>query len=835
MNSSQFSSFMLQFLTEKDLNAYIENTRDLSSLEFALQLKLEYISNNKQGRISFSMIRILNEAKESNIETVCRTLKYALRVQINDSQSKQLLSEMSTKLYSNTKYVTIEKLRFLNVVLKFCLEKQESALALDVLNETFIVRLLNEESKVVNDYVTVQILPFLFKIYPENSINKIVWELIYAKKMSSMLCGIIDHLLPETDKAWSIVHSEKFWEFVHYCLDCKEFCHEKEGVFLLKRAISSIECRDKFSVNSAIAAWNRNNKARVLESIKAYFTLRDVCREKQLHLIEPAYPLLKIIEVLDTSWVLGLYRTLLSHPHNAVALQAVRNILTSNWASQVIVFKDIVGALLTALNRNQYMVTIYCHMDYFLNAIGTENYLLLLRESFKITWIPIACYQFYRYMLIREAPVKISLDIFENIVRTMKKVPHKYVRDGCLAVAVEFAHLNYFSASQIQFDNCLHVAHILHKEVPKSSYVKHVSSFPKNVKELVVMMFDSYQHPNTRYAEINVKYIDVIVESLEELTKTKKLEEKWLEENILRPHLNRVLDTETLDKLVAILCTYNKFELVFPYLETRIKTSTAIECNVSEILEATFALIEQRPDFSYISEFIISFIQQCVCVLIDESGEFPKMQKLFAFEALITAVVNKQFVYAELKSQIAGVVDFWIPKMRKPYSWRIDDDLYFLACNLYCLYKSRECERFDELTAVEMCILFGHIFNAKNDSVISKLYALLPVVAAKIANSSASIVEHTLDLFCNNLCDLQKTKAFTKSLAYLCAGILSVTFAVDYCKLLEKILLVCKSDEAFYVVARELFNAKCAVPCVTQLLLHGDVLVKEQRLVIFSI
>lgn len=786
----QFPSSLLQVIKEDELDNYISNTTDIHSLGLPLQLKLELISKHNSGRADFDIINILNQVNNDNIDVVCKVLECALKIQAEGSQLKLLLDRIND-MVNLRGFIDLKVLKLLKVALVFCLDKHKDI----QITEKVICILLEEESKVITDYLTVNILPLLFDVVTEWDVKEVVLNYIYKKRKLVMLCGLIDNFMTEVDQ-------ERFWELILNSLTC----NKKEAIFLLKHATTIIESRDVFYVPTATVHWSCNNKATMLDCMKAYLTLLDICREKQLHLIEPAYPLLPKIENLHISWVLSLYQILLAHPHNTVSLQAIRNVLISSWHRQATVFKDIAPDLLSALNKNKFIANVYCHMD-----LSTENYLTLLRESLKITWIPVACYQFYKHVLTRDKHIGIPVDLFEGVVKVMKKVPHKYVRDGCLLVAVEFTKSNYFCVDDAQFETCLHVAHILQREGLKSSYTTDMLIFLNEIKNMMELWCKKSSN------NLNYKYIDVFVS----IKKKMIIDEMWDKRYIFDAMAHQSLPVEILDKLCTILCAHNNLELVFSYLTTRVKSSDAkIGCNISEILTEAFEFIKGNPDSSNIYDPIIFFLEECVYVLVGQS-EGSKIHAVFAFEALI-ASINDDTVYSKLNNDVIRVIEFWTPKMKNQNVSVFDNELYLLGSTLYCKHKIHDCNYLDEASSMQMCNFFKHILKSNDSAIITNLYQLLPIITPKMTDS---IKEHILGIFCTHLCDQHKTKSFAKSLEIICRNILTLSST----ELLESILNLCASDEAAYIVTRELYRAEYVITCAARFLLHGDALIKEQR------
>lgn len=433
-----------KFLTEEKLNNLIEDCEDLRLLLELLEVKLCYIDKKQQHAMFFPIKRFLHSTN-MNVNIMHQVIEKALLVQKDNSQFLQF-SEFIDSYIDGSDMETSNLnvcLDLITVILKVCEQHNKT---IDLKNfDSLLSKICRSENK-LSYYFCVSILPrYLKHSNCDTEIIKGCLNLIVEERKLELLCFLSDFVLcSKYNKELLIVlDNNEFWSFIQDTLtNTSESFMQKQAAFLLQRLISFIlendvslhklpEIAKLPSVNfvDANAAW------------KNYFLILDISKEKQLHLIQPSLPLLNSIFCLHYSWIVCIFKVLFSHSQSQVVLATVNTIFKSTWLSQISNFKAIAPDLLSALNKIEYFsfsAETYSILLRFINSSNSDVFNALLEETCKVRWNPVILWVFLKAICKKNQKISVCTNVMENIFHCLHKLPHKYIREGCIKLFIRF-------------------------------------------------------------------------------------------------------------------------------------------------------------------------------------------------------------------------------------------------------------------------------------------------------------------------------------------------------------------------------------------------------------
>lgn len=795
------------YISEEELNTYINNWKDLKNLHTALEIKLRLISEAQHCGMILNISDVLKEFDQKvNNDMIYSTLHTALLIQNNNIQFQCFLEFIYERI-QNEKTTTINTLKLLQIALaqsEFCKEYHNfDEFALKTNLNVFLYKLLISNTT-TSKFAIIYILPKYVKQCSEiTPLFEMLWKYACNAKSLNVICSIPEYYLEE-DCYYNLLRNDQFWLLIQDCLCSKLSQSQKQALFLIKRALSTLKSKTNFETSSKIIMWDKNTKETVFEAWKCLFVLLEVSREKQLHLIEPAYQLLSNIKVLHSSWIICIYHILLGHSHNAVVSHVIIDTLQSDWYGEVDTYKTLLQALLQALNKTEIVLNenLWTEFTTFCIKLNQEKYTLLLEKSLAINWIPSVCYQFYS-SAFEKVDVKLSIQLTERIMNTINKLPHVFIRDECSKLVVNFINQNI----DLNFEEYMKSGLILFKG-ERSKYFQNSDK----LNEFLPIIEDKIQRCQTHH-EIpieNLKFILKIVEFC--------AEDGWIQKHIVTPFRYKKFNTEISDALCADLFVRNYKAEVLEYIIERLPL---IKESDRTTLKEVANLISNHKNFK--------LFKLCCNILINKNCN---LQAELAFKIIEGYKINTDNEEFEL---ITNILSFW--KQNMLLNNQISPQILISILKLDSVYNSSQ-------NLKDLLDHFENILEEQDSIVIPEIFHQFKNIIENFDNTDLifSFMHNSLI----KLKDLRRTDIFKSSIKNLIESLLLnskvikgdedviiqthnlLQVLIDYAKLYQ--------DIAYYLSVNILnlskINSNASenfTEIIAELMLFGDVPKKDQR------
>ncbi|KAF2900397.1 hypothetical protein ILUMI_05791 [Ignelater luminosus] len=844
-NHDGMAQFLNLYITEDSLNTYIKEIKDLSVLTAVLEVKSRLISQEKHALISFPIETILNEVSSLRIDEVCLVLRLALVIQSNNLQYEILLDYINKNCIDINDSSSLEcVLKLFQVAINLCdLKSRRKVFDKFAATNQFqkvICSLLTVESRNIINFITVHILPFYLKgnCFGSSYILNFIWENTQKSKDLSMLCSLSQFFLPWNTSSSCIlclVNLDEFWFLLQDCLTNSNSIIQKQALYLLNQALYAVKDEEDFTTETKIIAWNRKCKVKTQIAMQNLCILFDISREKQLHLIEPSYQLLPTTKILHSSWLMCIYKILLAHSHNAVSSFAICDIFKSNQFEDVNTFKMIIQYLLPVLNKVEFTdrKEIWNGFYQFNERLNSEQITLLLEQSIKVTWIPSICYQFYSNLLHCISKRNYQSDnlfsIIENITTGFEKLPHKFIRRGCIDLIVEFVE-RQLSCNKFDFNNYKIINQILKRCNRNNLHIllqNKISEYDLSSEKLLEKLCNS-KNACTEEIEIVFEIIKLVPN---------------LHEAMFKLFIERKFNLKIADRVCMILYEHKQYRKpLFPYIIKRLNNLCTDDDGIIIDLFKLFILTnDDETEMKSLSE-------NCMKILfVDRSNSF---EVHIAFEIVNTLLEQNKCSNIVL-DKIDDILSLWKEKFLKGIknsSANICVLFLYLYCNKEFFKSSFSAAEQQKLITSEKVLdiitLFEKIMDTESNIVVPIIFDNL-----KYLFNLCDDVEDVLnfvDICVNKLLEIRRTDQFKNAIENFIQSMFSNSkvsdnneAVINKCTIIAwHILEFAKtSDDAAYSLAKHLrclfdINPRVIikfVPIIVELLLFGDILKKDQR------
>ncbi|KAK5650696.1 hypothetical protein RI129_001725 [Pyrocoelia pectoralis] len=791
------SVFLSSYITEDELNKEIKVTDELTLLRILLEIKLNLIQLQRHSSFSYHLDVLLSKFPKRSNE-VCSIIELALQIQSDVSQYLSLLNYIACHLSSAESYDIIPHLKLLNVALSQSVhERERSVLLLFIESYNFdyvIDGLLDIDDKTAIHYLTVNILPKYFSLNTNctNKTRNFIWKRSLQSQTLDIICAIPNFFLD-----YSSLGSNSFWNVLQNCLGSSNHIVQKQALFLLKETLN---CVEKFPTTIAIVSCKNDSQYDTDSAWCNLFILYEVAREKQLHLIEPAYKLLPTIKILHSSWLISIYKIFLNHSHNAVRSYIIIDLLNSDWFNDLETFEQMVSPLLFSINKIEFTTNekIWESFENFINGIDESKLKIVVAESAKIRWVPPICYLFYSNIL--SSNISLSTPLIEEVISNIKNLPHRTIRNECLELVGNFVAL---TCKELDFDNFIHLNWLLYRDLKllKSTGLEVYRANIENV-------FNLWQqdHVDLRYVPLILKIVRTLgnehIENLLSLFKLGKL----------HPQIADQLCT---------WCSVKELNTVV-YIKDRLS-------NITETNSLDLKYISSLLEFDHLNYLIDS----CNDILLNHLSNQSQIE--IAFEIANT--------WAERGGNVElfdEVLDKWSEKFLNKLT-----TTGRVCCNFIRLYGRRRLATAINLdTLLKTIELFEQMMDTQDSSVVSEIFHQLDRLLG-----FSEIVEpllRFLDFCVQKLKELKGSDLFKVSVCNIVTSIIlngtvshgNVSILEKSCGILWSLLELANScEDIAYSLSENLYKLSVIspnvtpyfIPLIVELLLFGEILQKDHR------
>lgn len=710
--------YLLNKCSSEDLNRLIEECDDLLTLSEILDLKLNYVQKKQQHPICLPIRSLLKCIGDKDINIVCLVLEKALLVQPDDTQLLELANFISS--YIDQPILQIENLY---ISLK---------LAVVILN------ICDQQNSVIIDRNTFQNLFYISDLNNlHNRKRNVIQESIKTENLAllHLLTDILISYKFETDLLTLLKNSELWFLIQNSLTNVRESFTQKQATNLLQRLINVALDKNVFSfqIPEIIKLKSVNTDISIM-AWKNYFILIDTSKEKQLHLILPSIPLLKSVFCLHLNWIISILRILFSHSQTVVIFSVVNTVLQNEWLRDTNHFKAIIPDLLSAINKMEYFLlcTDTCYLfSHFVNSLcNNDMFVILLEESCKIFWNPVNLWVLYKIISSRNCKSVLSTGLVENVLNSLQKLPHKYIREGCIQLFVKFLFACCYDSS---LTSLIKISSILFK-IEKQLFVNYCAVF----KEAILL---NKQHVSNKLlsGEVTEKDVDVILE----FAKLCNLHEI---ENLKNIKYNKFITEKLYVELYSSVKEEQK-QLLFSYIKDRIK-------NISDEEEDTrnFKLLIRKlgadTEFCKKHEHEVRDICSFANLICTDDTDFTINQQDLAFE--VTLSMSKETDFKE-------ILVLWLAKYKKNYN--ITENISICILKLYFTHLLKNLHNMPQETIIEeLRVVVENSFESQHGNVLLYIFEEMPHVLSKYNTTLDTF--HLLERSVTEIINIIKTTYF---------------------------------------------------------------------------
>ncbi|XP_044259491.1 uncharacterized protein LOC123007994 isoform X2 [Tribolium madens] len=567
-----------RLITNKVLDSLIQDTTCLRTLKFLLQVKEERVLGGQCEKITFCLSSLYD--CEVDVGLGRQILKSALYVMAdNTALLSQTQSFCLSKLQSSQ---TVDELYYccnlLNVLFdyynneKLTLSKWTSGqFSTGILNPLII------SSKPLFTFVTVYLLPNYFTVCNQNDKGLFLenlFKFIRNNKKLELLCVLWPYFAPSdlNEDNFNVLKLDDFWKLIIECLSSQAF--QKQAIYLLSK---STEIAFKLrNVPNYLKVENSTENEKIWRN---YFTLLDVSNEKQLHFIEPSLHMLGSIKPLHIAWRLCLYKILLHHSQITVVYSIVNFILENENAWQD--FSKILENLLFALNKHEYneqSKSIFRKIGVCCSEFNEIQFECFLGECLKVSWTPSALWGLFSNVFNDEIRFQISFELFSNVIKKIRMLPHKFIRESCTRIVLTKNH------TLESMEDVLKISALLwdFNEFLFQSFIINYAQETDFKNKLCEKFQTSVKNSNEKEVEIEVKIFHILeievpsVLLLKPFTQQTDLIFDFFAENVETIELEKYV----LSRIESVLET----EDISALLKIILKISTPTLCQKAEII-----------------------------------------------------------------------------------------------------------------------------------------------------------------------------------------------------------------------------------------------------------
>ncbi|KAF5273490.1 hypothetical protein FQA39_LY07507 [Lamprigera yunnana] len=790
--------FML--VSETELNNKITSAQDVSLLRSLLEIKAQFVADKKQSKIDYSIDFILSNSLVI-IDELCQVIHLALLVQTNTNEYLKLLHLIRDNLLSDID--TIKYLKLLNVTLTLCKFDEEQ----DIFNnfvdhynfEMILNTLINGESKVINNYLSVNIFPKYLPLNNESSkiLVNLIYKFSFGLKNFDILCAAPEFFINNVT-----VLKKSFWSFLQAGLNNNSSTVQKQALYLLKISINLIRNKDCFSSEEGVVYWAQSCKENVLLTWHNLFILYEVIREKQLHLIEPIYNLVPTIKTMHPSWLFSIYGILLFHSQNSVCTYTILDLLKSDWYFELNLFKEVIECIVRAINKTEIVLNfeIWENLFKFTQKVDEERFKILLEKSCDVSWVPSACYKFYNAIL-RNKIILIPFQVLEKIISNLRKVPHKLIRDQCLSMLTLLQDVYLENAS---FDDCLQAHKVFYQNKFYLWRFKYFKKFELNLQSIVKTW--------TNNQTTDIEDVEIILNII------KQLEIGSLQNFVVESFHRNLFTPAILDRIYVL---FNE-KLHLSYLTDRL---SYIQSNDDAYLKHVGPLLTKSNQ--------IQIWPTLLNILLCDCSNRIQVEICFG-------ILNSSFSGVTSSITLDTILEKWLKHFLNGTSCNANISISFLQ--LYCKEKCNDSIMPDEILNISE--IFENVLDTQDSSLIPEIFSHLQYLI--IFCDKVEMLFPFIDICVQKLHELKGTRLFKIAVFNFVKSLLlnDKIFTCDKIMLQKCVSVLYWLTEwmsLYEDVGYTLSKNLCAmlrlcpnvgtefIPIIIELLLFGDILKKDQR------
>ncbi|KAK4883340.1 hypothetical protein RN001_006659 [Aquatica leii] len=796
----QLTHFFNAFITEEQLNQQIRSTQDFTILRSLLEIKLHLIHTSKHSSFTYSINFILNEFSNVNTDELCYIMKIALMVQEEVSEYLTLLQFIKNSLSQSAD--SIKYLKLLEIAVILCkFDKEENAFVEFIDCNHFddvIFNLIKAGDKVTNNYLNINILPAYLNLNSESS--KRLFQLIlkhsFETKSLDIFCAVSKVFVDNNE---ILLKDDCFWYLLQDGLNNNSTIVQKQALYLLKGALNVCQRLDNFSTATGVVHWHDTCKNDIVMAWHNLIMLYEVVREKQIHLIEPIYHLIPTIKVLHPSWLSSIFRILLLHPQQTVCTYILFDLLKSNWFYDNTVFKDVVRTLIHVLNKTEFALqrTIWIHLLKFSQNLHNEKFLVLLEESANISWIPSVCYRFYNAIFNSQVGIFVPISLCTQLVSNLRKLPHKFIRDECMRITIDYIHQAHFQ--QVDFNGYLELNKLFFKDNFRLWRHDNIEKFIPDIQKL----FKSND-------EMDLKQIEGILYIIQSINNN------ILEDLLYDQFINNQLSAAVRDRLCILFYVRNKN--VVPYLENRL-------LSIQEDDDAYLRFIASvlKPDSNEI-------LNTCLGILLNDANNEVQVEICFS---ILNSLLN------EIKDTET------LEKILLKWEGKFLNNENCNSNTCFCFIRIFSKKRFNSALVSKTKHIFENLLETQDSFIVPEIFAQLKFLVD--ASQEVATLFPFIDLCTRKLLELKGTKFFKLAAEnFISSVVLNNAILKRHnesmmvkCKNLLRVLFDCtsSSEDLGLSLSRNLrklseLNSQVAFKFISvalKLLVFGDILKKDQR------
>lgn len=409
----------------EDINKVIQHATSVETLNTALCVKTRRGTEN----LNFSLTPIYSSLTADKINLICETLTNAFSCLANIEEESEKLIKFINESTVQDDVPKMPLIQILNTIL--IVSKSNSKLrivlgrSLNVpqMNRLFL-NVLQTDNTLFKNYILITFFQNYYNSLNNNQQSELldgVFQMIQETRQLNILCSIYEY---EEVKLY-FCNKNDFWNFLQKSLlQTDNDLIENQVVYLLSQS-------HDFCTHSNETTTTPHSKMS-----SDFFTLLRATREKQLHLVEPALPLLNTIADLDHSWKLCIYKRLLNHTQNSIVYHTINHLFAvDSWLDRT-TFTETLKILLPAMNKNEYSAQsnrMFVAFNKFCTKLNDNQSRILLEQILNVRLNPTSCWKLFDCLLNE---ITVTETEFQAILSYVLHIPHVYVRKGSLMLLI---------------------------------------------------------------------------------------------------------------------------------------------------------------------------------------------------------------------------------------------------------------------------------------------------------------------------------------------------------------------------------------------------------------
>ncbi|CAH0552971.1 unnamed protein product [Brassicogethes aeneus] len=422
-------------LNKEELDKQILKCKNPLKLRTLLYIKHERINEEFDSKLDLNFKEICKNDNE-NIETICELLRVSLVITKNaEKQSEHILIYCLTRIreQSNNSKIVLRMLKIIHEILKYY--KVNSNIACNMYEELNMILLIlfncnfEDVTIFINSYIISNYLCLMPSALLIKFINDI-FILCMTKQNLSILCNLYNYIHPKNNS--SLFNNSEFWEYLSNCIKSDKTYLAKQAIYLLTKSIHIIYLDSPGTIdNTYVQILHSENP---LKTWNVYFSLLDISKEKQLHLIQPSLKLLNQIKYMHIIWQKSLYCILVNHSQISVIYTTALEILINATPSNLEIVFNLV---LPAINKNELTsktLVVFFELSNLVRKMDEKQLVDFLKASLMVPWNPTSLWCICYYIFKSDFIEKVPISFYDQIIGLIQKLPNIYIRDGCTNV-----------------------------------------------------------------------------------------------------------------------------------------------------------------------------------------------------------------------------------------------------------------------------------------------------------------------------------------------------------------------------------------------------------------